>query len=137
MKTPAPQTAEASALDQRRFYTDNPRHCRILALLLKRPAKREEIDNRAGASNGPDLVLELRRRGLDLPCERVKAIDRDGRECRPGIYSMTTADRRKVLAWLRRREGGFITPELAGWLAVIAGPAAVCAIAAVRFFGWA
>lgn len=116
MKTLETLTAVPSAVEQRKFSTDNPRHCRILALLLQRPAKREEIDNRAGASNGPDLVLELRRRGLELPCERVTAIDRDGRECRPGIYSMTTADRRKVLAWLRRREGGFIAPELSGLL---------------------
>lgn len=98
---------EASALEQRRFYTDNPRHCRALALLLQRPAKREEIDSRAGCSNGPELVAELRRRGLCMPCERVPALDRDGRPCRPGVYHLTADDRRKVRAWLRARaEGG-------------------------------
>lgn len=99
---PAARSNE-SALDQRQFYTDNPRHCRALALLLQRPAKREELDARAGCSNFPELAAELRRRGLDMPCERIEALDRDGRPCRPGIYSLTAADRRKVARWLARR----------------------------------
>lgn len=113
MKNARPQTTEASALDKRQFYTDNPRHCRALALLKQRPAKREEVDRAAGASNGPELVAELRRRGLELPCERVPAIDRDGRPCRPGVYRLTDADRRKVDAWLRRRQQGFSEAEFA------------------------
>lgn len=48
--------AAESALEQRQFSTDNPRHCRALALLLQRPAKREEIDSRAGCSNAPELA---------------------------------------------------------------------------------
>ena len=112
--------ANESAQDQRRFYTDNPRHCRALALLLQRPARREEVDRAAGASNGPELVAELRRRGLDVPCERVPAIDRDGRACRPGVYHLTASDRRKVSEWLRRRAGGFIAAELAGLLVLAA-----------------
>ncbi|MCK2097117.1 hypothetical protein [Thauera aromatica] len=110
---------EASAQEQRRFYTDNPRDQRVLAFLLQRPAKREEVDRVAGASNGPDLIAGLRRRGLELPCERIDAVDRDGRPCRPGVYHMTAADRRKVYAWLRRRGAGFIRPELAGLLALV------------------
>ena len=74
MKNAPDRKAAESALEQRRFYTDNPRHCRALALLLQRPAKREEIDSRAGCSNAPELVAELRRRGLDVPCERVPAL---------------------------------------------------------------
>ena len=106
MKNARPEKTEASALEQREFYTDNPRHQRALALLLQRPVKREELDRAAGCSNGPELVAELRRRGLELPCERVAAIDRDGRHCKPGIYSLTSKDRRRINAWLRRREGG-------------------------------
>lgn len=107
MKNAPDRKAAESALEQRRFYTDNPRHCRALALLLQRPAKREEIDSRAGCSNGPELVAELRRRGLCVPCERVPALDRDGRPCRPGVYHLTADDRRKVRAWLcARAEGG-------------------------------
>lgn len=116
MKNAPDRKAAESAQEQRRFYTDNPRHCRALALLLQRPARREEVDRAAGASNGPELVAELRRRGLDVPCERVPAIDRDGRPCRPGVYHLTAPDRRKVSEWLRRRAGGFIAAELAGLL---------------------
>ena len=118
MKNAPDRKAAESAQEQRQFSTDNPRHQRVLALLLQRPARREEVDRAAGARNGPDLIAELRRRGLDLPCERVEALDRDGRPCRPGIYRTTPADRRKVSAWLRRRSGGFIAPALAGWLAL-------------------
>jgi hypothetical protein len=107
MKNAPDRKAAESALEQRKFSTDNPRHCRALALLLQRPAKREEIDSRAGCSNGPELVAELRRRGLCVPCERVPALDRDGRPCRPGVYHLTDSDRRKVAAWTRsRKEGG-------------------------------
>lgn len=136
MKTPAPQTAEASALDQRRFYTDNPRHLRALALLLQRPARREELDARAGCSNAPELVAELRRRGLEAPCERVPAFDRDGRPCRPGVYHLTGKDRRKVWRFLKSRRAGFITPDFAAMLVLIAGPAAVVAAALLRHLGW-
>ena len=120
MKNAPDRKAVESALEQRRFYTDNPRHCRALALLLQRPAKREEIDSRAGCSNAPELVAELRRRGLDVPCERVPALDRDGRPCRPGVYQLTASDRRKVARWMYSRSAGFIAPELAGWLALLA-----------------
>ena len=36
MKNAPDRKAIESALEQRRFYTDNPRHCRALALLLQR-----------------------------------------------------------------------------------------------------
>lgn len=95
---------KAGANDTAKFHgTDNPRHLRALALLRQRPAKREELDNRIGCSNAPELVAELRRRGLDVPCERIEAIDRDGRPCRPGIYSLTDADRRRLNRWLSGR----------------------------------
>lgn len=110
MKTPTPHDGKAGVPEARSFYTDNPRHQRVLGLLLQRPARREEVDRTAGASNGPELIAELRRRGLELPCERVEALDRDGRPCRPGIYSLTAGDRRKVFAWLRRREARFTRP---------------------------
>lgn len=85
--------------------TENPRHLRALAVLLKRPISRENLDSIAGCSNGPELVAELRRRGLwdDLRCERIAFIDRDGRPCRPGTYFLTDKGRRLVLNWLKTR----------------------------------
>jgi hypothetical protein len=83
--------------------TDNPRHLRVIVAVLARARKREEIDRIAGASNGPELIAELRRRGLDFPCDRVPALDRDGYPVRPGVYHLTDADRRKLSTWQQAR----------------------------------
>lgn len=93
-------------MSARKFLgTENPRHLRALSVLLKRPVSRENLDSIAGCSNGPELVAELRRRGLwdDLLCERIAFIDRDGRPCRPGTYFLTAKGRRLVLNWLKTR----------------------------------
>lgn len=89
--------------------TDNPRHLRAIQVLLARPVPREQLDTVAGASNSPELVAELRRRGLDAPCERISFIDRDGKLCRPGVYSLTIRDRRKIYAWMAKRNQGGTT----------------------------
>lgn len=95
-----PDTEDSTAKPAGKFAgTDNPRHLRVIVAALVRPRKREEIDRIAGASNGPELVAELRRRGLELPCDRVPALDRDGKLVRPGVYHLTDADRRKILTW--------------------------------------
>ena len=86
--------------------TANPRHLRAIAALLRRPMPRESLDKEAGCSNGPELVAELRRRGLEVPCKRINFVDRDGFICRPGVYFMTEADRRKVYQWQARRTNG-------------------------------
>ena len=107
MKTPEPQEGNPSAPSKRNFTgTDNPRHLRAITALLRRPISRQELDSVAGASNSPELVAELRRRGLDAPCERIDFIDRDGNKCRPGVYSFTTGDRRVIYAWLATRKQG-------------------------------
>jgi hypothetical protein len=110
MKNARPQTSEASALDKcnsnsigRFSGTDNPRHLRGLHALRTRSQRREHLDLIAGCSNSPELVAELRRRGLDLPCQLVQDIDRDGRPIRRGVYFLTDSDRRKLNAWLRSR----------------------------------
>jgi len=79
--------------------TDNPRHLRVLAVMLRRPISRQELDSVAGCANGPALVSDLRDRGLTIPCERIHFTDRDGEVCRPGVYSMTGSDRRKFHQW--------------------------------------
>lgn len=84
--------------------TDNPRHLRVISALLLSPKKREQVDAIAGASNGPELIAELRRRGLAVPCHRVPAIDRDGYPIRYGVYALTGCDRSILRKWLRLRE---------------------------------
>ena len=116
MKTPDfTITAKPSALDSVNFNskpkfkgTDNPRHLRAISALMQRPRAREEIDTIAGCSNAPELIAELRRRGFDkvehLRCDRIHFIDRDGRHCRPGVYSLTEKGRCMVYAWLARQK---------------------------------
>lgn len=85
--------------------TNNPRLLRVINAIMSRPTMREEIDCIAGASNGPDVISQLRALGLVLPCARLSIIDRDGKLSRPGIYSVTDLDRLKLDAWLDMREG--------------------------------
>lgn len=66
--------------------------------------RREDVDRIAGASNGPDVVAQLRRRvtGRDgIEMQMVKGQDRDGQAVEFGRYRMTTEGRRlAVLAGL-------------------------------------
>ena len=105
MKTPDTTKAVSSALNKRdstvpaRFTgTANQRHLRAIQALMTRPITREHLDQIAGCSNGPELIAELRRRGLNVPCTRTKKKDRDLFDCWPGVYHFTQADRRRVLA---------------------------------------
>lgn len=85
------------------FYgTDNPRYLRVLAALIWRLLMREEVDRVAGCSNGPQLVKEIRKAGLAVPCKRLNFRDRDGRRCRPGQYCLTDNDRKLIREWLER-----------------------------------
>ena len=80
-------------------------------MLLRRPVTREQLDSIVGCSNGPDLIAELRRRGLGddhLTCERIKFVDRDGNLCRPGVYSLTEKGRRMIHAWMARIKGDLL-----------------------------
>ncbi len=109
MKTAPNQTAFETAPDKANHTigkfagTDNPRHLRAIPALQNRPLPREHGDRAAGCSNFPDLIAELRRRGLEIPCERVPDRDRDGNPIKRGVYHLTDADRRKLLHWLAKR----------------------------------
>ena len=78
----------------------------MIQALLTRAAPREQVDSVAGCSNGPELIAELRRRGLDVPCTRIKKKDRDLFDCGPGVYHLSQADRRKIGRWKRTRAAG-------------------------------
>jgi hypothetical protein len=85
--------------------TNNPRHLRAIEALVKGPCKREELDRIAGASNSPELVADLRRRGLRIPCKMVSGIDRDGASIKYGVYSFDDDDCRMVQAWASAAAG--------------------------------
>jgi hypothetical protein len=90
--------------------TDDPRHLRVLDALRNKPQSRESIDAIAGVSNGPDIIMDLRTGGLEIPCERVTVIDRDGKLRRPGIYSLTQGDRSRLNEWLATRNDKGYSP---------------------------
>lgn len=100
----SPNGSDASALIA--FYgTDNPRELRVLRALLVGPLKREQLDSVAGCSNGPQLVSNLRGKGLGnsgLLCTMTTGIDRDGRQVTCGTYSLTDDSRRVVSEWLSK-----------------------------------
>lgn len=99
-------SSEVAARQGRFLGTDNPRHLRVIAALLARPLPRKNLDSVAGCANGPQLVSDLRDLGLTLNCTRIRFIDRDGKVCRPGVYSFDASDRRKVHQWQARRAQG-------------------------------
>lgn len=68
------------------------RQKRVLEALVVRMGWiwREEIDHIAGASNGPEIIRQLRRRhGIEIDMVKVEKIDRDGSPCKPGKYKIT------------------------------------------------
>ena len=96
-------TEDSTAKSARKFFgTDNPRYLRVIHALKIRPRKREEIDRIAGASNGPELIAELRRCGLRVPCQRTPGIDRDGRPVKFGVYAFDDDDIRSLFHQMRR-----------------------------------
>ena len=102
-KVSAPRTGALIVSPARFTGTDNPRHLRVIHAVWVRPIPREQLDQVAGCSNGPEMIAELRRRGLKVPCERTKKKDRDLFDCWPGVYHLTEQDRRKVNDWKRLR----------------------------------
>ena len=126
-KTPSFPEGKPSAPDKRDSNLPDlsPRHRRIVHALLTRSRTREQIDRIAGASNGPDEVMRLRAKlDVEAPCVRIPAFDRDGHDVQVGVYSFTAADRRKVNAWLSKRQAGAIDAALAGLVAL----GAVCVV---------
>ena len=104
MKTPAATKVTTSAPNSANSIAgDNltPREARVIDALWASMGWvwREDIDRIAGASNGPHIVMMLRRKvtgddGIEM--EQVDAIDRDGKHCRPGRYRLTEAGRQRV-----------------------------------------
>lgn len=103
MKTPessnenssAPHSADSKPLKL------TPRQVRVLKALMscKGCISREQVDRIAGASNGPQIIKEIRKKltgyeGLDML--RIDALDRDGRPCKPGWYQINPLGRSRV-----------------------------------------
>lgn len=74
------------------FHTDNQRELRIIRALATGARTREELDAIAGASNVPDAIAVLRRKGLAIPVHREPVVDRDREVVYRGRYRFTDLD---------------------------------------------
>ncbi len=77
----------------------SPRQVRaVYALLQGDWVSREAMDRLTGASNGPEIVAQLRRLlGQDAIATRtVEVADMDGRPSHPGQYRLTPAGRQRL-----------------------------------------
>lgn len=83
----------------------NPREFRFLQTVLHRHMTREELDAVSGASNGPEIVNQLRGRGLEIPCYRLGTMDRDGAWVYRGLYALSHKDRGQVARALHGKGG--------------------------------
>lgn len=84
----------------------NPREFRFLQTVLHRHMTREEVDAVSGASNGPEIINQLRSRGLEIPCYRLGTLDRDGLWTYRGLYALSHKDRPQVARALHSGKGG-------------------------------
>ena len=101
------ESAKPSAPNSAKFKgTDNPGHLRAINALMRRTMPRESFDIAAGCRNGHESAAELRRRGFFVLCKRIQYVHRDGNTCRPGVYSFTVSDRRKVYRWQAEQQRG-------------------------------
>ena len=76
-----------------------PRQRRVLAALAATDGwiSREEVDRIAGASNGPQIIAELRHRwGISIEMEQARVVDRDNRPCKPGRYRLKPEGRERL-----------------------------------------
>lgn len=89
----------------RNEFIDDVTYLRVLNAMLTRPMPREAWDSTAGASNGPDLISQIRALfPVDgdlheyIRCDRINFIDRDGKTCRPGVYQFAKRQAAKATA---------------------------------------
>ena len=91
----------------------SPREFRFLQTVLHRHMTREELDAVSGASNGPEIINQLRSRGLELPCFKLGTMDRDGAWVYRGLYALSHKDRGQVARALHGKGGPAATQSTA------------------------
>jgi len=77
--------------------TDNPRHLRGIHALMQRPRFKNDLQAITGASNTPELVAELRRRGLETHAKKYQSLTvMDWSHTPAFIHSMNKTDARLI-----------------------------------------
>ncbi|MCO1333085.1 hypothetical protein MO867_01910 [Microbulbifer sp. OS29] len=88
------QAAKHSTRKIRRALS--PRQARALETLLAGPCSREKLDRVTGASNGPNVIMQLRKRGISIQCRMEGHIDRDGIAGQHGVYWLPDSERQRI-----------------------------------------
>lgn len=65
-----------------------PRQYRVIKALMQSRPTREQLDRIAGASNSPQVILELRRLNWAIQTHREEVKDRDGKTVRRGRFEL-------------------------------------------------
>jgi hypothetical protein len=99
MKTPDNSKPLPRAPKQHDFKLTHRQRGLCEAFATGRKLWREEVDRIAGASNGPEVMRQLKGKGLAWQCDRIKKIDRDGNPCEPGIYSIVGSGWETLQTW--------------------------------------
>lgn len=73
----------------------------LLALVARVGVSREQADRLAHASNSPDLVFQLRKRGVPIQTRFAKTTNLDGESVRYGIYFLDANDKTVARQYLR------------------------------------
>lgn len=150
MRSARPTEVKASALEPRRKNTacddlfpeslppvvpaiwpkEGTRKCDALKALIRGP--QNQCDYRPGWR----LAAYVQALEYDGWCIRSRLFKHP--RCKPPIaeYNLDRQDPATAAALKVRSVGGFITPELAALLVLIAGPAGVAIAALVRHLGW-
>lgn len=71
-------------------------------LLLVGPVSPLDVERSAGCRNGPELVASLRRRGLAIDTLIDFKPDRDGLQCKTGLYRLRDCSRKLAEALLSK-----------------------------------
>ena len=71
------------------FYSQNPRELRAINALYRGDCTRGDLDKIIGTFNSPAVVLQLREKGLEIICELVPCVTRDGYPAVYGLYKLT------------------------------------------------
>lgn len=105
METPNTTEVTLSTVNKRGFSKApkfTPRQRRVLAALWNAPGWiwRESVDRIARASNGPEVVRQLRHtHGVDIDMQRIEVTDADGLASNPGRYQLTGKGRETLAGW--------------------------------------
>ena len=77
------------------------RQQRALLALMRGPQSRNDIDAVCAVSNGPDVVMKLRRQGLGIDMTMQPGRNRFGRAVRHGVYDLQPGQEAQIERLLR------------------------------------